>query len=232
MAKADKTRTALDADELSRWILEKQAALPEQKRFKRFLLAFSGGVDSTALVLAMQQIKNTLSAPLLVVHVNHGIHAHADQWAQHCQTLCNELDLPYQLLHAELSNASRKGLEARAREARYTALASISQKGDLLLTGQHADDQSETLLLHLMRGSGVEGLAAIHPLRRWNSGWLGRPLLNTSRQQLLNYVESRQQSWSDDPSNKDIALRRNFLRHKVFPLLNKIYKQKLLYFLV
>ncbi len=225
MAKAENTQTVFDADELSRWILEKQAVLPEQKRFKRFLLAFSGGVDSTALVLAMHQIRNSLAAPLLVAHVNHGIQAQADQWAQHCQTLCEQLKLPYQLLNAKLSNSNRKGLEARAREARYTALASISHEGDLLLTGQHADDQSETLLLHLMRGSGVEGLAAIHPLRRWNSGWLGRPLLNTSRQQLLNYVESRQQSWSDDPSNKDISLRRNFLRHKVIPLLNEAWPE-------
>ena len=163
------------ADDLYSWIIEKQSKLGGQQSFKRFILAYSGGLDSTALVLAMHQIKNKLTAPLLVVHVNHGIHSDAGRWAEACNSLCKQLDLPFQLLQAELSNASRKGLEARAREARYSALSNIAQSGDLLLTGQHADDQAETLLLHLMRGSGVEGLAAIHPCAPGTRlGWADR----------------------------------------------------------
>ncbi len=216
------------ADNLYSWIIEKQASLPAQGQFQRYLLAYSGGVDSTALVLAMHQIQDRLSAPLLVVHVNHGLHAEANLWAERCQTLCSQLELPFQLVHTQLSDASRKGLEARAREARYAALESISCPGDLLLTGQHADDQGETVLLHLMRGSGVEGLAAIHPLRQWNNGWLGRPLLGVRRRQLKEYVAATDYSWSEDPSNQDLSLRRNYLRHKVLPLLLDSWPQAVL----
>jgi len=216
------------ADDLYSWIIEKQASLPGQRQFQRYLLAYSGGVDSTALVLAMHQIQDRLSAPLLVVHVNHGLHSDADRWADRCKALCNQLKLPLQLVHAQLSDANRKGLEARAREARYAALSSISHPGDLLLTGQHADDQGETVLLHLMRGSGVEGLAAIHPLRPWNNGWLGRPLLNARRRQLEEYVAVTDHSWSEDPSNQDLSLRRNYLRHKVLPLLLDSWPQAVL----
>lgn len=216
------------ADDLCSWIIEKQSKLGGQQPFKRFILAYSGGLDSTALVLAMHQIKNKLTAPLLVVHVNHGIHPDAGRWAEACNSLCKQLDLPFQLLQAELSNARRKGLEARAREARYSALSNIAQSGDLLLTGQHADDQAETLLLHLMRGSGVEGLAAIHPLRPWNQGWLGRPLLDIRRRQLQDYVARKNANWIEDPSNQDLSLRRNFLRHKVLPLLIDSWPQAVL----
>ncbi|MCF6263535.1 MAG: tRNA lysidine(34) synthetase TilS [Xanthomonadales bacterium] len=221
MAKA----APFSAEHLYSWIIEKQAGLTDQQHFQRVLLAFSGGLDSTALLLAARQVQEQLSIPMLAVHVNHGIQAEAGHWAEHCRDVCQQLDMPFKLLQAEVNNEHRKGLEARAREARYTALTSIASSGDLLLTGQHADDQSETLLLHLLRGSGVEGLAAIHPLRTWNKGWLGRPLLGIRREQLVEYVSAQGHRWSEDPSNQDLSLRRNFLRHKVFPLVTEVWPQ-------
>ncbi len=214
------------AEHLYSWIIDKQAGLTDQQHFQRVLLAFSGGLDSTALVLAAREIQERLSIPpMLVVHVNHGIQPEAGHWAEHCRNLCQQLDMPFQLLQAEVSDECRKGLEARAREARYTAFESIAKNGDLLLTGQHADDQSETLLLHLLRGSGVEGLAAIHPIRTWSKGWIGRPLLGARREQLLEYVTAQGYRWNEDPSNQDLSVRRNFLRHKVLPVLTETWPQ-------
>ncbi len=217
--------SALGHEQLTTSLLAWIKSRHQQTPFKRILIAFSGGTDSTALLLALSQLREQLPAPLLAVHVNHQLHPDADKWQQHCQSLCAKLGLSVELLQAKLANTSRRGLEALAREARYTALAGISDDGDLLLTGQHANDQAETLLLHLLRGSGVDGLAAIHPFRPWNNGWLGRPLLAYSKEQLLEYVQQHNTSWIEDPSNNQLIHRRNYLRQRVMPLLLEPWPQ-------
>lgn len=203
------------AEQLLAWIKTRQL----QRKFERIIIAFSGGVDSTALVIALSQIRKQLTMPLLAVHVNHQLHTDADDWQKHCQSLCADLKIPIECIQANIQASSRRGLEALAREARYTALAEIAGNNNLLLTGQHADDQAETLLLHLLRGSGVDGLAAIHSLRPWNRGYLGRPFLNHRKSQLVGFVQNYHKDWIEDSSNAELQHRRNYLRHQILPAL-------------
>ena len=114
---------------------------------------------------------------------------------------------------------SGKGPEASAREARYTALHAELEHNDWLMSAHHREDQAETLLLNLVRGSGPAGIAGIGAMRRFGPGWLARPLLEFGRASLVDYAERQKLQWVDDPSNADRRFDRNFLRHEVLPRL-------------
>ncbi|WP_078454441.1 tRNA lysidine(34) synthetase TilS [Solemya velum gill symbiont] len=184
----------------------------------RFLLALSGGVDSIVMLDAMVAIrKSLLPVRFAAVHVNHQLHPRAEAWTDHCRQACESHNIELSVLTVEVENGD--GPEASARQARYDAIAAIMEPGDVLLSAHHLDDQAETLLLNLMRGSGLRGLAGMPLLRPFADGWLMRPLLDCSRQQLLDYANNRMLEWIDDPSNLDESLDRNFVRHSVIPLL-------------
>lgn len=186
----------------------------------RFLLALSGGVDSMVLLHLLHSVRDTLRGrELRAIHVNHQLHADAAAWAALCQNRCDALGVPLDILTVTVSGAG--GLEAAARQTRYEAIASRMQPEDVVLSAHHADDQSETLLLHLLRGSGVRGLAGMPLLRSFGAGWLLRPLLHLQRVQLQAYAEQQGLDWVDDPSNHNQELARNFLRHAVMPLLRQ-----------
>jgi tRNA(Ile)-lysidine synthase len=187
----------------------------------RYHLAFSGGLDSTVLLHLLAAIRSQLPGELLALHVHHGLQAEADAWGTHCERLCLELDLPLRQLELELSPRPGESLEAVAREARYAALATALGEGEMLLSAQHQDDQAETLLLQMLRGSGPAGLAAMPRLASFGSGWLGRPLLDSPRSELEAYARSQRLHWVEDPSNRSLRFDRNFIRHRVMPLLRK-----------
>lgn len=182
-------------------------------------LAFSGGLDSCVLLHLLHELGPQLPYPLQAIHVHHGLQAAADAWQQHCEEVCAGYRIP--LISLELDLVPHKGdsLEAVAREARYKAMAQQLSPGDLLLTAQHQDDQAETLLLQLLRGSGPAGLAAMPLLSEFSPGWLARPLLQESRQSIEAYAEEKGLVWQEDPSNQDQRFDRNFIRHRVMPLL-------------
>ncbi|MEJ2360381.1 MAG: tRNA lysidine(34) synthetase TilS [Gammaproteobacteria bacterium] len=189
---------------------------------RRYCLAFSGGVDSHVLLHALVQIRDRLGcARLHAIHINHGIHPDAAQWARHCAIICQELDVSYETHSLELSRSAGNSLEALARDARYATFTRVMQADDMLLLAHHQDDQAETLLLQLLRGSGVKGLAAMPALTRFATGWLARPLLTQNREDLLGYAMAQQLPWIEDPSNQDTAFDRNFLRHAVLPLMRQ-----------
>ncbi len=191
-------------------------ALPKARRY---LIAFSGGLDSTALLHALVALKPV--TPLLALHLNHGLHPEAGRWSQWCQAKSEQLGIGFLGLEARVSLHSAEGLEAAAREARYQAFAGVIQPGDILLTAHHQEDQAETLLLNLLRGSGPAGLAAMPPCRPFGGGYLARPLLGVRRQILRQYLEGQGLDWLQDPSNTDERFERNFLRHSVMPLLSQ-----------
>jgi tRNA(Ile)-lysidine synthase len=186
----------------------------------RCVLAFSGGLDSTVLLhqlVCWQRQQPDLRVRAL--HVHHGLSPNADSWARHCQQICQQWHIPCEILHVQVDGRA-SGIEAAAREARYQALFQQLQPGEYLLTAQHLDDQCETLLLALKRGSGPAGLAAM-PLQRTVGNHLHlRPLLDVSRQQLENYAAEHQLRWIEDESNADNRYDRNFLRQQVLPLLH------------
>ncbi len=184
-------------------------------------VAYSGGMDSHVLLHALVIIKASLGCRTGAVHVNHGLHEDADQWEAHCRAVCKRLAVPFISLRVDARHAGGESPEAAARAARYAALQDWLPPGDCLLTAQHQDDQAETLLLQLLRGSGVKGLAAMPALTDFGAGQLRRPLLDYSRQALLTYALDNDLDWVDDPSNQDLGLDRNFLRHRVVPELRE-----------
>ncbi len=185
---------------------------------RRWWIGLSGGLDSTLLASCVQELQ--LDTPLHCVYINHGLSAYADEWQAHCQAFCQQRQLPFTAVAVEV-RVTGQGVEAAAREARYRAFADLLQPGDGLLLGHHLDDQAETLLLRLLRGTGVAGLAGIQQQRQLGQGLLLRPLLDVSRQQLEQEARQRHLSWVEDESNAQTRFDRNYLRLQVMPLLQE-----------
>ena len=185
-------------------------------------VAFSGGVDSTALLhlITVWRKKHPESPPLTALHINHGLQAEASEWENHCAWICRFLDVPFLALPAEVV-VDGSGLESAAREARYALFESQLGRAEVLFLGHHQDDQVETFFLRLLRGAGVEGLGAMPRQRSLGEGLLSRPFLDCSRAQLERYVAKHGLRTIEDPSNADTSLDRNFLRREVLPLLSK-----------
>lgn len=187
----------------------------------RYWVAYSGGRDSHALLHAMAGLRGCYPADLRAVHIDHGLHSQAATWAEHCRRVCAGLDVAIELRELTLDRPAGESVEALARGARYRALAEVLGPGDLLLTAHHQDDQAETLVLQLLRGSGPSGLAAMPRLATFPPGLLVRPLLGFSGHQLADYARLKGLSWIEDPTNRELDFDRNFLRHEVFPLLRR-----------
>ena len=186
-------------------------------------VAFSGGLDSVVLLHLIVQLRNTgqLAMPLRALHIHHGLHAEADSWLAHCQRLCTEWRVPLVAHRVSVALQSGDGLEAAARESRYAAFTAELQRGEVLVQAHHANDQAETLLLRLMRGSGVDGLAAMPVARELGQGSLLRPLLAVTRAELHEYAKAHSLAWVEDPSNADTRFDRNYLRNTLMPVLQQ-----------
>ena len=183
------------------------------------LVAFSGGLDSTVLLHLLANDANARRAGLRAIHVHHGLHTDADAWAAHGQRVCESLGVPLAIVHVNVDRASGLGIEGAARDARHRAFAAALGNDEILALAHHRDDQAETFLLRALRGSGVDGLAAMRPCRAYATGWLWRPLLDLPREALLTYAHEHELRWLDDPGNADLRFDRNFLREQVLPLL-------------
>ena len=191
---------------------------------RRWLIAYSGGLDSHVLLHLLASLRGQLDIPeLLAVHVNHQLQPQADGWQQHCADVCAGLDIP-QAAH-KVSVPAGASVEQAARQQRYQVFESLLQPGDVLMMAHHADDQAETLLYRLCRGAGVTGLAGMPASRALGQGQLLRPLLAETRQQLEAYAQQHGLVWVDDPSNQDVSFDRNYLRQQVLPLLTARWPQ-------
>lgn len=179
-------------------------------------VGLSGGLDSSVLLHALAGLG--LGARLKALHVNHQISPNANDWQAHCEQLCARLAVPLVCEKVSVKNTGR-GLEDAARQARYQVFERHLQAGDYLLTAHHRDDQSETLLLRLLRGAGPRGLAAMARERPLGAGFLLRPLLDVSRAELEAYAREQGLTWVDDESNSNTDYDRNYLRQTLIPLL-------------
>ncbi len=186
---------------------------------RKFLLAFSGGVDSMVLLdLLMNLVKE--SDQLRVVHINHNLNEYSDDWAQFSSKVCEKYDLP--LINASVKPKRQgKGLEADARALRYQSFREIIQDNEYLLTGHHQDDQMETLLYRIFRGTGIGGLRAIRRKTKFGKGFLYRPMLSVSRDKIEEYARLKNLKWICDSSNNDSSYDRNYLRKDIIPLIKK-----------
>ncbi len=179
-------------------------------------VAFSGGLDSTVLLHLLAQ-GAARSRSLRVLHVDHGLHPDSARWAETCAATCATLGLAFQSVRVQVVDRG-EGLEAAARSARHAGLMEMQREGELIALAHHQDDQAETVMLRLLRGSG-DGLAGMRPLRAFGRGWLWRPLLAQPREALQGYAEQHELRWVEDPSNAAQRHDRNYLRHSVMPAL-------------
>ncbi len=184
--------------------------------YRRLVVGFSGGLDSTVLLHILVSC-SALLEKLQVVHVHHGLSPHADTWQVHCQTFCEQYQIPY-IAHAVALNTT-SNLEAAARELRYQVFDTLVGPSDCLLLAHHANDQAETLLLNLLRGAGVDGLAAMPEERPFGESVLIRPLLCQTREALHAYADYHGLNWVEDESNQETHFTRNYLRHEILPRL-------------
>ncbi|PKO45150.1 MAG: tRNA lysidine(34) synthetase TilS [Betaproteobacteria bacterium HGW-Betaproteobacteria-22] len=186
------------------------------------LLALSGGLDSMVLLHLLSQVKRNLGFELRAMHVHHGLSPNADAWAELCKRQCALYGVPLKTVYVKVNQASKLGVEAAARQLRYQALFADQSGADrFVVMAHHQDDQAETLLLQLMRGSGVKGLSAMAVVD--STRHLLRPLLNVSRHALADYAVQHGLIWCDDESNRDVHFERNFLRHEIMPVLASRY---------
>ncbi len=185
-----------------------------------WLLAYSGGLDSSVLLHAASVVAHQRGIGLRALHINHQLSEHAQRWQMHCEQQCAQLGVECLSVVVDVVNVG-EGLEAAARAARYAVFSEQLRDQEQLLLAHHLDDQAETLLLRLMRGAGPAGLGAMQATRALAAGTLNRPLLALARASLETYAAQHTLSWVEDESNASLNFDRNFLRHQIMPQLQQ-----------
>lgn len=189
-----------------------------------WVLGLSGGLDSMVLLDALVQLRGQQAIPpLSAIHVHHGLSTESDAWAAFCERECARRGVSLQVVRVQLLPGA--SIEGAARDARYQAFAERLPVGAALLLAQHRDDQLETLLFRLLRGTGLRGLAGMPEKRQLADGCLLRPLLPWSRAELELWSREQGLAWIEDPANRDPRFARTALRHQLLPMLRQGWPQ-------
>lgn len=191
----------------------------------RLALALSGGLDSLVLLHALAALRDDHALTLRAIHIDHDLQPDSAAWGRRCAEACARLAVPFEQCRVTVAAIAADGLEAAARRARYAALGERLAPGEFLVTAHQHDDQAETVLLQLLRGTGIAGLAGMAARTAFGRGELVRPLLGFTRAALAAYGRARELAWIEDPSNRDPRLRRNFLRAEILPRLRTAWPQ-------
>ena len=182
---------------------------------QKFAVAFSGGLDSSVLLAALCRL--TPCRDVRALHVDHALHPDSRAWGSHCRAAAAALGAGFKSLRCPVEAIPGESLEAQARHVRYRALKSLIAPGETLLTAHHADDQLETVMMRLLRGTGVKGLRGIAGVQPFGTGYLARPLLGVTRADILAAAQSLGLDWLEDPSNRDSRFDRNYVRAELLP---------------
>lgn len=206
-------------------------SIPQPETPRSLLVAFSGGLDSVVLLDALHRMRegwlriSDKFIALTAAHVHHGLSPNADAWLAFCERFCAERGIAFTARRLTLSRKPQTSLEETARQARHAALRAMAEEtnADTIVLAHHQDDQVETLLLQLLRGAGPRGLAAMAAYQPSGKATpaLWRPLLDLPRATLLAYARAHKLEWIEDESNAELNFKRNFLRHRVFPVLEE-----------
>ena len=197
-----------------------ESALTQYHNPPHIYIGYSGGIDSHVLLhlcASMAHLKEKITA----VYVHHGLQLEANAWAEHCKKTATGLGVDFKVIRVDAIAGQGESPEEVARNARYTALKTLIETDDLLLVAQHREDQLETVLLQLFRGSGLSGLSAMPAFMNFGKGVLLRPLLDTPKIAVEDYAKLHTLSWIEDPSNQSNNFNRNFLRNAIVPLLKQ-----------
>ena len=172
---------------------------------KKIVVALSGGIDSVVL---LHFLNSNHRGNIRAIHINHNLSQFSNDWKVFCRDLCKNANIEFKSIDLNIINSSN--IEENARKRRYNSLKSDLSKKEILCTAHHQDDQAETLLLQLFRGSGVAGLASMPKLKNFGDSYLYRPLLNISKQQIIDYASKNHLNWVVDDSNDNTQFKRNF----------------------
>ena len=183
---------------------------------KRLVAGLSGGMDSVVLLHVLARLRGRHGYRLSALHVHHGLSANAAAWARFSSGLCKSLKIPLRVRRVRVTRAG-SGLEAAARAARYAAFRAV--QCDAIVLAHHLDDQAETVLFNLLRGTGARGLSGMPARSALDSKLLLRPFLGLRRAALHGYALEQGLRWVEDESNADEALTRSYLRQRVAPVI-------------
>lgn len=185
---------------------------------KRICVGLSGGLDSIVLLDVLVRLRQRFELHVSAIHVHHGLSPNADAWASFCESFCRAKSVPLTISRVVIDRSAPGGVEALAREARYAAFNAVD--ADFLALAQHADDQAETVLHQILRGTGLKGMAGMGEMRPLRAGLtLIRPFLSLPRAEIEAYAKENLLEWIEDESNADTAYTRNFIRAELTPKL-------------
>ena len=185
---------------------------------KKIVVALSGGIDSVAL---LHFLNKNYPGNVRAVHINHNLSKYSDEWCAFCESICNTAKIEFKYIGINLKNSSN--IEENARKKRYFSLTSELRMDEILCTAHHQEDQAETFLLQLFRGSGVAGLASMPKIKSIDDSELYRPFLNISKQKIIDYASKNHLEWIEDDSNLDTNFKRNLLRIEFLPKLSSAF---------
>lgn len=181
---------------------------------KNIVIALSGGIDSVVL---LHFLNSHYPGNIRAIHINHNLSKHSKDWSLFCKELCHKQDIEFKSIDINIKTSSN--VEENARKKRYNSLKSELSKNEVLCTAHHQEDQSETFLLQLFRGSGVAGLASMPKMKSFADSFLYRPFLNISKQLIVDYATKYNLDWVEDDSNINLNFKRNLLRLEFIPKL-------------
>ena len=183
-------------------------------------VAYSGGMDSETLLHLFNDIRlKHPSITLKAMHINHQLSDSSNQWQTHCQQTCNNLNIS--LIIEKITLPANHGIELAARELRHQCFIKHLKKGDILLMAHHQKDRVETFLYHSFKGSGLKGLCSIPITRKLSHASIYRPLLKHGHDELIEYANKHKLVWVYDESNAQVKFSRNYIRHKLLPIINE-----------
>ncbi len=183
-----------------------------------YTVALSGGVDSVVLLHTLNQIRNLQNIKLKAIHINHGISSNALMWQNFCQELCTKLAIPLSIIQGKITKNGGESLENNARNFRYQAFS--NESNTIITLAHHQNDQIETMLSQIFRGSDLHNIASMKTISQKQQTIFWRPLLNVTKLQILDYAKQFNLNFVDDESNLDKKYLRNFIRHEIMPSLN------------
>jgi len=186
---------------------------------KNIVIALSGGIDSVVL---LHFLNSHYPGNIRAIHINHNLSKHSKDWSLFCKELCHKQDIEFKSIDINIKTSSN--VEENARKKRYNSLKSELSKNEVLCTAHHQEDQSETFLLQLFRGSGVAGLASMPKMKSFADTFLYRPFLNISKQLIVDYATKNNLDWVEDDSNINLNFKRNLLRLEFIPKLESGFK--------
>lgn len=190
--------------------------------YNKILFGFSGGLDSTVLLHLLIKIKkNNEKLKIRAIHINHGISKNAKKWNNHCKEICSKWNIQFISKKIKITNTKKKGTECIAREERYKTFKKMLLPEEIITVAHNLNDQIETFLLALKRGSGSKGLSGMSTFTKFSNTIIIRPILFLEREKILYYAKKYSLSWIEDETNENIKYDRNFLRLKIIPILNK-----------